>query len=43
MNLKSLAVPAISCGDFGFPKKLCAKIMFEAVRQHQMGYDEQNL
>ena len=40
LNCNSLALPAISCGDFGFPIHLCAKIMFEAIQKFQMGYEE---
>jgi len=30
---KSLSIPAISSGIFGFPKPLCAEIMFNCVEK----------
>jgi len=34
LNLKSISLPAISTGIFGFPKDRAAKIIFEAVDQY---------
>ena len=31
---RSVAIPAISSGIFGFPKRLCAKTLFDAVEQY---------
>ena len=36
-NLESIALPAISSGIFGFPKPLCAKIMFQAAIDFSSG------
>ncbi|TNV75627.1 hypothetical protein FGO68_gene14479 [Halteria grandinella] len=35
LGLKSIALPAISSGIYGFPKPLCAQIMFQAVLELQ--------
>eukprot|EP00698_Gefionella_okellyi_P004242 TRINITY_DN13939_c0_g1_i1.p1 TRINITY_DN13939_c0_g1~~TRINITY_DN13939_c0_g1_i1.p1 ORF type:complete len:489 (-),score=132.15 TRINITY_DN13939_c0_g1_i1:65-1486(-) len=34
LQVKSLALPAISSGIFGFPKDLCAKLMFSTVLEY---------
>ena len=36
----SLAVPAISCGEYGFSVKTCAKLLFDSIKMFQMGYEE---
>lgn len=33
LNCESLSIPAISSGIFGFPKDLCAEILFNRVEQ----------
>lgn len=33
-NIKSLSIPAISCGIFGFPKKLGTKIIVQVIREY---------
>ena len=32
LNCSSLSIPAISCGEFGFPKKECARTLFQALK-----------
>jgi len=32
--MKSIAIPAISSGIFGFPKPLCAEILFNCVEDY---------
>ena len=34
MKLKSIAIPAVSSGIYGFPKPLCAAILFNCVTQY---------
>lgn len=34
-SFKSIAIPAISTGIYGFPKKLCADTIFEAITKFQ--------
>eukprot|EP00741_Cyanophora_paradoxa_P007451 tig00000128_g7206.t1 len=34
LKLKSISLPAISSGIFGFPKPLCAKIMFQVAQDY---------
>ena len=31
LGVKSLSIPAISSGVFGVPKKICAKVMINAI------------
>jgi putative ATPase len=33
-NLKSISIPAISTGIFGFPIEILTKVMFEAILQY---------
>ena len=34
LKLESVALPAISSGIFGFPKHLCAKILFNTIQEY---------
>lgn len=38
-GFKSIAFPAISSGIYGMPKDLCAKVMFDAVKEYVMRRD----
>ena len=39
LQCKSVAIPAISSGIFGYPKELCAEDMFSTVEQFVREYD----
>ena len=36
-NLRSISIPAISCGIYGFPKKRGTKIIYETVKEFLLG------
>jgi len=40
MKAKSISIPAISSGIFGFPKDLCASILFDAAIEFADKYPE---
>ena len=35
-KLKSIAIPAISSGIFGYPKKACAIVLLETIKQYML-------
>jgi len=40
---RSVALPALSSGIFGFPKRLCAKVMFDAVEKYaELNYNNKD-
>jgi O-acetyl-ADP-ribose deacetylase (regulator of RNase III) len=41
-QLKSIAIPAISSGIYGFPKPLCAKIMLDTILKYIHDRDSEN-
>ena len=43
MGLKSIAIPAISSGIFGFPKVPCAKIMVKTAKKFIDSYEDTSL
>ena len=40
LEAKTIALPAISCGIFGFDKKLGAKVIYETVLKYRDFFDE---
>lgn len=42
LNCKSVSIPAISSGIYGFPKDLCAEILFNAVEDFVQAYNPEN-
>lgn len=39
LNIKSIALPAISCGVFGFDKKKGSKIIFDIAKKYEICFD----
>ena len=37
LKCESLSIPAISCGEHGFSKKLCSMILYQAIQMFQQG------
>jgi putative ATPase len=43
LKCKSIAIPAISSGIYGFPKPLCAKTFFEAIEDFAQQFESETL
>jgi len=45
LGAKSLSIPALSCGESGFSRKKCARILYKSIIKYQQGTleDEQQV